>query len=356
MTRPFKLPLNCRGDLDTAMPVSDRAPGTLVSAVDTHYRYWGPKRGSGAFTQAQEGPGTAALYDQIVTTGVYGGTHGGDWAQSGNSDDQFRDLGTQFTLDIWFRLEDAAFSAVGVDGIGLYSFTNGGGGIALWVYGSTDPNHERIHFSGAVSVSRGSSDVGVDYISTARVSIGTGQTNKQHVRVVRDGISFYLYINGVLDGSTVVSNTSGSIQKRLVIGSYGSSATVQIGAAQQITAFPSFPATFAVGTIYGAVLRDGAFRTLPIEARMPSGPWSRGVHHYYLGHNYALGGNDHYFDAGRFGVHARIPGTKHTVTSSNDNAAPAPCSVQGMRTWTSRTNRTATSVMTGGVLATSIVS
>lgn len=343
--RPFPKRLDVRGELDTSMPIGDRPPGTLYAAPDCESKAWGPRRGSLAFTQAQEGPGTASLYDAITLNYATAGAFG----VARTYEDSFRDLGTTFTLDLWFRLEDLVYSAL-KNSVGLYNFDPSqgvGAGISVDVRGPNHADHERIFVTIGTSPTRSTAASPVTLTGATRISTGTAQSNKHHVRLVRSGANLYLYLDGVLDGSS-----SGLSATNPINGPIGSFAAVILGYSN--TADISFK-----GHVYGAWLRDGAFTSQPIEARMPSAPWARHVHHAYMGRNIALGSSPSFFDAGRFGAHAPLhygAANDYTVTSSNDNAAPAPVLVQGIRSWMTRTNRTATSVMVGGQLATAVVS
>lgn len=340
--RPFSLPLNCRADLDTAMPATDRPPGTLLEAKDCHYRYVGPKKGCQAFTCIGEGPGTSSFYNGITLNGV-----GSASATAVSYEDAFRDLGTTFTLDLWFRLEDLAYASA-VNRIGLYEFAPNAGAIDVNIFGGAHTDHERIEVSITTSPTRTTSATPVTFKSTTRLTAGTAQTDKRHLRVVRNGANGYLYLDGVLDGTGTTSISA----TNPINGAYGSSATVVLGSS-------SISNITFKGGIYGALLRDGVYTTYPIEATMPLLSWSRGTHHHHLNHAYTLGSDDHYFDAGRFGVHARLHGTSgasYTVAGGADNTAPAPSPVQGLRTWTTRTNRTATSCLCGGLMSTAGVS
>lgn len=336
----FRLLLDTKAELDTATPISDLPPGTLREAKDLASDAIGPRRGNQSFTRAWESPGTPSLYDRITL----GGT--GTYARARSFEEQFRDLGTKFTVDLWFRLDETAYSGVETI-IGLYRWSTGSGSISVWVRGAGHANPGRIAAEIVTTPTRSTFDTAVPIAGSTAITTGVDQDDKQHVRIVRDGGTATLYLNGVSDGTAgSLVSTSG------IMGTVGSAANMQIGSS---VLSPTTEATFK-GVIYGAVLRDGAYSSQPIEAVMPCAPWARNVHHYHLGRSIAFGGADHYFDAGRFGAHAAFVGSGYTLNAANDNAAPAPAPVQGMRTWTTRTNRTATSVMVGGGLSTAIIS
>ena len=335
----YGLPLPVTGDLDTANPIGNRVLGTLVEAEDLSGRFWGPREGSQAFTRAWEGPGTASLYDQITlqaSTDTYG------LAQTYET--QFRDLGTQFTLDLWIRSDGTAY-ATGNSLIGIYNFRAGSIG-EIFVYLLADgagANEGKILVTVVTSETLVKADPPKSITSTNVISTGSEQDKKHHIRLVRDGTDMELFIDGVSEG------TNATLLNSPINAAVDAPSTVSIG-------YTSVADISFQGDIYGAVLRAGAYDSLPIEGVMPHNPWAPNVHHYILGRNIDFGGgDDHYFDAGRFAVHPRIIGSSYTVTSSNDDTAPAPAIVQGMRTWTTRTNRTATSVMVGGALSTSTI-
>lgn len=343
--RTVRIPLDVRGDIDTSMPISDRAPGVLVEARELSPRFWGAKRGNGAYTRSWEGPGTASLYGGVTLAHASSGSYG----EATTYEDQFRDLGTKFTLDLYFRLEAIAYASA-VNSIALYSFGCNNASIDMVIRGGAHSDHERIYVSLITSVDRtpGNFDAAVTFTGSTRIAYGTAQTDKHHIRLVRDGANATLYLDGVSDGST-----SGLAATHGMWSALGTTqATCRLGGG-------SLGNISYVGHIYGAWLRDGAFTSQPIENRMPCSPWARNVHHAYLGRTIAYGGADHFFDAGRFGAHARIiniAASDYSITASNDDSAPAPSPVQGLRTWTTRNNRTASSVMCGGVLSTAIIS
>lgn len=337
-----RINLPVRGPLDTADPISDRPPGTLVEAIDLSPRYWGPRVGSLAFTRIWEGPGTASLYDYITLKGTNNARGLGR-----SYEPQFRDLGTTFTLDLWFRIEEWTYAASAVE-VGIYEFSCSGiGDISVGVYGGTQGGNElKLKVGITTSASRSSPASTVTITGTTALSTGTTELDKHHVRVVREGATATVFLNGAQDGQTTSLSATNPINS-----GFNSPGNVILGISS--TSDLSF-----YGRIFGAVLRDGAFDTHPIEKVMPHDPWARTVRHYILGRDVTFGGEHHFFDAGRFAVHPRLiynSGSDYSVTSSNDNGFPAPAVVQGMRTWTSRYNRTVTSVMAGGALSSSIV-
>lgn len=332
--RPFSLYLDPRGDVDTAMPITDRKPGTLVEALDVDCKYWGPRPGSKAFTRIWENPGTASLYDEITFT-ASPATHG----RGVSYEEQFRDLGTKFTLDLWARATSVT-AAAGQTAIGLYENTIGTYGfLDVRIAGPAHATPNRVIVRVTTTPTRSSAASTVTLTSSSGITVGSAQTDKAHIRVVRDGVNLTVYINGVSAGTVATLSATDNI-----LGAINSAAVVKIGG------------VYFQGQVFGAVLRDGAFTSYPIENVMPCSPWARNVHHYYLGRLYSLGGSSHVYDAGRYGAHARLTDTGFSTSAANDNTMPAPCPVQGMKTWTTRSNRSATSVAAGGVLSTSIIS
>jgi len=333
------VPLNVSGSLDTMGPITNRPPGTLVRAWDTHHQYLGPRRGSKAFTRVWENPGTASLYNLITLTQT------GALDTSGffrSSEDQFVNIGTQFTLDIWFRLDETTYAGSATE-IGLYVFSSN---IRLFLNGPGHASPRLVKATITTTPTTASTDTPVTLTGTSQVAVGTDQDDRTHVRLVRDGANAYLFVNGVQEATSsslvATSPTKIATPGTAILGIVGYSGNGE----------PPLD-----GQVYGCVLRDGAYRSYPIEATMPRDPWARNVHHYFVGRTMKLGGSyDHYLDLGRFGVHARIVGANYTVTAANNNAAPAPAPVQGMATWTTRGGRTATAVIAGGVLSHAIIS
>lgn len=336
--RPFDLNIPCRGTIDTAMPISDRPPGTLVSALDLSPRSWGPRRGAQAFSRSWESPGTASLYDEFYLSQSVATFFTGQ-----STEDQFRDLGLQFTVDLLIQYADVAY-APAANVVFLYCFAPGSGMVSISIRGPNHADREKVIVELITTPTRTTTDTLVTFTGTTRIPYGTAQTDKVHIRVVRDGASAYLYINGVLDGST-----SSLVSTSPIFSQLGSVGSLTLGYSNSSLS----PAKEFKGRIYLAELRDGAFTAAPIENVVPVNPWAPNVHHCHLGRSYALGGSVyHWFDAGRFAIHLREAAAGYTITASNDNAAPAPAYVQGICSWTTRSNRMATTVTTGGQIST----
>ncbi len=343
--KKFYKKLDVRGEIDTAMPIADRPHGTLVVATDLDSKSWGPRRGSQRFTGVWEGPGTASLYDEITFPGT--GSNYAIGAVAG-------DLGTAFTLDLWARVTDVS-GVTGTNAMGLYQFYVGGIGILdVSLRGPNHADHERVHVEITTSASRSSSDARVAFTGATRLSVGSTQMDKHHLRFVRDGATLTLYLDGVADGSTSSLAATHGLNSTL-----GQSAAVTLGTSFAHADNGSTLLTVVPwkGQIFGAWLRDGAFSTQPIEARMPCAPRARNVRHAYLGRKHALGDSTGYvYDASRYGAHAKFQDTGWSASGAVDNAAPAPAPVQGIRSWQTRANRTASSVLVGGQLSTAVVS
>jgi len=333
-----------RGELDTANPIGDRPVGTLVTARDMSARYWGPRVGSKAFTRLWEGPGTKSLYNYITLNGTNSARGFGR-----SYEDQFRDLGTSFTLDVWFILEDWSFAAA-LDEVGLYEFTAGGyGDISVGIYGGTQgANEKKIKVGITTCTARNAAAATVTLTGTNTISSGTTATYRHHLRVVREGATATAYIDGISDATSSSLSATNPIYGPLL-----SLGDVTLGTSA--TSDGSFK-----GKILAAILRDGAFSSAPIENVMPCNPWAPNVHHYILGRSIDLGGGEpHFYDAGRFAVHPRLifnAGSDYSVTASNYDNSPAPAYIQGLDTWTSRQNRTVTTVVGGGQVMTAVVS
>lgn len=343
MATNLNIPVPVRGELDTRNPITDRAPGTLVTARDLHPSHWGPRRGSLAFTRAWESPGTALLYDGIqFTQSAATSTFTGLFEKSA------KELGTKFTVDIWFRLEDTGYAA-GKNSIGLWEHSISGSassGIGISIFGPAHASSGKVRVEVVTAPTTTTADTPVVLTSASSVPVGTAQTDIVHLRVVRDGSGLYLYLNGTLDASTTSLVATSPIRQReedhgtfrVARESYGPATAIEFK-----------------GRIYALVLRDGAFRTAPIEAVPPENPYARNVHYYILGRNYDLNtSSDHLFDAGRFGLHPRLSAAGFAVTASNSNSAPANCRVQGFSSWTTRSGRQGTVVVAGGMISFSV--
>lgn len=340
MGQRVPLVLAVRGDLDTSAPITDRPLGGLQRALDLHPRRWGPKDGCQSFARVWSGPGTASLYDEFdLNTGA------STFGTGLSYEDQFRDLGTKFTLDLWFRLTTTAYAA-GKDKIGLYKFVvNASGVIEVAIAGPAHATPGRILVYIVTNPTRTTADTPVSFVGSTAITVGSTQADKHHVRLVRDGANAYLYLNGVIDATETTLVATSQIFSTL-----GTTAAV-VGLGNLYIG--TDPNVTLNGQIFGAWLRDGAFTSAPIEAVMPCAPHAKNVHHAYLGRDCSTSGTPHFFDAGRFAAHARVSGIGYAPNPANDDTAPAPARVQGVTSWNTRSNRTATAVVCGGLLSVS---
>src|SRR5678815_5991474 len=87
--------------------------------------------------------------------------------------------------------------------MGLYDLYIGSGfAISISIRGPNHADHERVHVE-LITSSGGVADPIVVFTGETRLSIGSAQANKHHIRLVRSGTSARLYINGVYDTSEV---------------------------------------------------------------------------------------------------------------------------------------------------------
>lgn len=341
MAESAAIRLNTRGLLDTAMPITDRDPGTLVTAQDVSSQYLGPRPGMVSFARCGEGPGNGFLYGYVTFDGTDG------TARALNSEDAQRDLGTKWTLDWWGRLTDHTYAgASGKDFIPLAMHSANPGLITLGLIGPADATHVgKVHISILNTASIGVASAAT-YTQRGSVAIseGTTQDKNTHIRVVRSGSSVSIFTNGVLNS---VGATTGAIVATEGIYVASSSPCV-IGIGYPPTA--SYASAFK-GRFYGACLRDGAFDAYPIETSFPANFRGRNVHWFITGRRITDGTYPHLMDISRFGTHANMGGTGFTFTASNDNDFPVPAPVQGIGSWTSRRQRRVVAAMIGGRLA-----
>lgn len=333
--RPFALPID--GELDTNNPITDRPPGTLVVARDCESHFFGPRKGSLAPTRTWEEPGTAIFYDSVTMTSDDTYWHVGGY------EDQQRDLGTQLTMDIWFRITDFAYNS---GTILLYSFLNTGGQVMIGI--DSAANTRRLYTGFISSSARGTPNTTFTMVGTTLVTAGSTQAHRHHVRCIRDGSQWSVYLDGLADAATSSSGTIVATERieGVINGAFG----LGIGGQNTGTILPGTEAKLK-GIVYAALLRDGAYTQAPIEATLPHNSRGRGVHHYFINRKWDNGTtNYHGTDLSRYGCHPRIVGTNYTASGAQDNNPPASGVVQGLTTWSTRKGRTATAVMVGGLL------
>lgn len=342
--------LNVREALDTSNPISDRAPGTLVEAKDLNSRFWGPKDGSLSLTRAWEGPSSALYRTYINLLGDDAVTESGFLAYS--YEDQFRDLGTSWTVDLIFRADSISHASASTQ-VELLRFGNGAIGpaaltaIQIYIHGSAQASAGKIGVYIQTTSSRDVSSTAVEFTGNTALTFGSGQQYVHHVRLVRDGATATLYLNGVSDGST-----SSIVATEPHESAIGSERRVRLWMGRLTHA------TFGPFKGHGmlAMLRDGAYATAPIEAVIPADPRARNVHFCYLNKKIFDGTTTYVMDLSRYGAHARVDGTGWAAVTGPLTGPPACAPVQGMATFTSRRGRTISMVMAGGVLSRKYVS
>lgn len=341
MAESAAIRLNTRGLLDTAMPITDRDPGTLVTAQDVSSQHLGPRPGMVSFARCGEGPGNGFLYGYVTFDGSDGG------ARFLSSDDAQCNVGTKWTIDIWFRLTDHTYSgASGEDLIPLVHHASSNGHIYVSLVGPSDATHVgKVHVSILNTASVGVSSAST-YTQRGSVAVpeGTTQDKNTHVRVVRNGSSLTIFVNGVVN--TVGASSGTLVATEGIYELSGGGAQVGFGFDADTGMADGFK-----GRFYGACLRDGAFDAYPIETSFPENFRGRNVHWFLIGRRITDGSIPHLMDLSRFGTHAIICGTGFTVTAANDNDFPVPAPVQGIGSWTSRRARRTVAVMIGGRLA-----
>lgn len=327
------VPLNVRAALDTAMPETDRSPGTLVTAVETHHRYWGPRRGTKAFTSAYEASGSAMGYNYISFDGV------DDLAQTDGVYGQGANLGTQWTLDLYFNLTNYTYAPT-KDYIALYTYALAGGvgfyPIRVLIDRRTNHQGEII-----VKINTTSAPNTPDSVVTLTWTGGGSSNTRRHITIVRDGATCALFENGVQVASTGVLAATHPHED--VYNGYARVAFSNPLAGDE---------AYFLGKIYMAVLRTSA--DLTRTAREESGPTYCGsdIRHYYVGTvaEIGMGSYDYLWDIGPFGAHALLGGSP--TWGSIDQLPPFFAPTQGFGTCVTVDGKTMQAAVVGGRLYT----
>lgn len=315
--------LDTQEELNTADPQTNRPSGTLVAAPDVHHHYWGPRVGTKAYTHALESSGSAMGYDYITMTG------GSATASSYNP--QWRDWGTKWTLDLFFKLREYAYA--GTTPIGIFEYQiNSVSCLRIRILTT-------VADQGKIEVLVTPTGVVGGTITTTAIDPLAGSVPHVHLTVVRDGESITVYDQGVSIGTGSTSTTRGFTGT----GTQTGDLTLAFN--------PTGTNIYFDGNIYAAVWRVGVFNTLPFENYPPSDCRDMSIRSYLLGADLSYGANAHsYWDLGPYQHHALLSGTsgvQFTTTAGPDNRnyfAP----VQGFGTATTRDGKVMTTVIVGG--------
>lgn len=189
--------LPVQGQLDTANPVTNRADGTLVEAIDVSPLWWGPRFG---FTQQTWPNRVAGCY-------LFDGTDG--YVSCVMRSKQQFNLPTAWTLDVVFRPTLVSHSTDvsvpifqwdlnGVEAIGLYILANG----------ESSGNRRKIRATVTPTSAPGVAGSGVTITGTTQQSVGTSMLNTHHARLVRNGANLTLTVDNLTEAtSTSLSAT-----------------------------------------------------------------------------------------------------------------------------------------------------
>ena len=326
------VPLNVRAALDTAMPETDRSPGTLVTSVDTHHRYWGPRRGTKAFTSAYSAYGSAMGYNYLTFDGT------NDYAQTDGLYGQGCNLGTAWTLDLFFDPTDATYAyASGKDYVALYEYKLETSGIyAIRVLIDVRAGTlGRIVVKITTTSAPGTAD---STVTLSWVGFG-GSMSRGPYTLVRDGATAYLIGGGAIMASTTsLSATHGHEDTA------GGRSRVAFSLPRAGTE------TYFKGVIPAAILRTSADITL--LSRESSGPTyaCSDIRHYFLGVSAptSSGSNPYMWDIGKYADNALTSGLMTTTTM--DTAPPFFAPVQGFGTCITYENKILQGVVVGGYI------
>lgn len=207
--REILLPVD--GPVNTVDPSASRPPGTLLDAPGCGTRWWGPRRGAKALTSPHALTTKPMAAPRLLSTGDTT-TFGGTFMAGRMSPGEQSDLGTEWTFDMVFRIT----SLSGANNASLFQWWAVAGPLTLSILlfhsgAGNGANAGKIQVSIQTTSAPGTTVTAVDLVSATAPSVGTDADDIHHLRVVRDGASFYIYLDGVLDASaTTLSATNPS--------------------------------------------------------------------------------------------------------------------------------------------------
>ena len=332
------IPMDTRAPLDTSNPKTNLAPGTLVTAQDCGFRWWGPRKGSKQVAQANslDPASTPPLVPGPMDSPLsFDGDQ--DYVQGIMSSVQQYDLPRSWTLDVVFRVDTIANTS-GFSQIPIFrwSFTDFNP-IDVSLNRTTAPYSEREILATIVPTSSpGVAGPSTILNSGTQYTVGTDPEDVHHVRVVRDGSTAKLIVNGTL----VDTETGLNALRPHQAGS--KEAFWSIGQVSDLNNI-SFS-----GTFFRALLRIGAYDDT-----------TTGMHDFLLTRSKAVrlaiagssGAGEHALlvrDYSVYEAHGAVTGASVSGTPLVNPPFMAP--IQGCSPFTDRQGRTWNFVMCGGTL------
>lgn len=251
MGRRVFQPLSVRGALDTENPISDRDPGTLVTALDLGHKWWGPRHGGKSFGHPHNL--TAADLPRPGTLVGFGGA--GSYVVGPFVSPDQRDLGTQWSLDLVFRADSVnhdTFDEALIFQWVLKTTATTIKAITVGIRGTSAGGDERKIRATITPTSAADTAATTKTLDgTTQLTVGTDQEDRHHVRLVRDGATATLFVNGVSEATASGMSRSNGHEGSSTVGQW------VLGDATN----PYFK-----GRIYYVRLRDGVFDTYPLRA------------------------------------------------------------------------------------------
>lgn len=311
--REILLPVT--GPVNTVDPSASRPPGTLLEAPGCGTQWWGPRKGSKylASPHALTTKPTAAprlLSSGDLTDPIVGRMAVGEQA----------DLGTVWTFDCLFR-----FTSLPVNTTGIFQWHVGFAtpimALGVSLYGSgvgADAGKVSVNV-----VTTSSPGVGVSSVEvkTSVISVGSDDDDIHHLRVVRDGANLYVYIDGVLDGTSTALSATNPTQ----------AATTETEA---LWAYQRDGGATATEQMWYAAMRTGVFRTVPISRLIPSVPLSNNcklcVVFSRMSTVSTLQAYKYVPDLSRFQAHGYSPSSFDALTFAQDTSSHLHRPIQGL--------------------------
>lgn len=333
--------LPVQGQLDTAMPVSNRAPGTVVEAVEGHPLYIGPRPG---FTQQTWPYESSASFPNSRTLVFNGNT---SYAVARMHTKQQYNLGTAWTIDVVFRPTSVTHSADAEVPVFVWAlFYNTGPTdpfdirIALQAGGAAAADQRKVVAYVTTTSAPGTLDVRKLLSGTSQLSVGTTIDKTHHVRLARNLQNIYLYVDGTLEDSYLVTGTS---RTEAPIGPsstyYGQ---VYLGADTSASGGNHY----FNGRIYAASLRSGFHTDVTKGWRDWSFTTHPSCHFAVTGNNFTTGA-----DVEESSVYKSVIHNSNVTVESVSQPAPWQQSrVQGGTFFVDRRGRSWNYVLSGGTL------
>ena len=338
--QPQSIPVT--GPMDTANPPTNRQPGTLLASVDVGTRTWGPRQSFKAMTWAGQ---ATSISNQSSAAGTEFAFDGNNTYVKGTMPREQVDLGTRWTLDVWFSMTTATAGSSKAPIFQWWLDVVPTVAIEVGVYNASHATNPNKVYAIIKTTSAPTTVAHTYTLVGGTVVAGTSLTTahkleRRGVRIVRDGATITL-VDTL--GSRDTSVVSAPLTERHE-GVYANNGAWLL--ADTTTGTNSL----FKGVVHKVCLRSGADSSVfaDFAAIEHAYPRSRDVIFSATGSDTVGGG--YVKDYSRFGSHGKIYNTGGASPFASIRRHPYVVKTQGIGTFTDNRGVTMSLIMAGGLL------